>query len=201
MGQRIDGTENRMPSGLIQLSLPAPPSLETALGYDGCARHVGFYWSAAAEELAWDDGKSSVIGANWSAWTSFIRHPVIAHIVANFRLGSTEIQAEHMLLVDRKRRSLHIGTTEVATATLAAQWKGATLPWAGNGYGTRTTRGTVSNRNSEDNHFAPEVFTVTAKMQAELQAVAELQLWMDRELTSKKRVFWLHVLPGGRSGR
>jgi len=37
-------------SNLEALRIPVPPMLEEALGYDGSARWVAFYWTPAGDE-------------------------------------------------------------------------------------------------------------------------------------------------------
>src|SRR6266487_352302 len=53
-------------AGLILLHVPVPPMpmLEKAIGYNGDARFVSFYWTPGGDETYYDDGQSAGTG-NW----------------------------------------------------------------------------------------------------------------------------------------
>ena len=55
----------------ILLALPVPPMLEAALGYDGPARWVGFWWEPCGDTARWSDGRVAA-GADWYAWRTFV---------------------------------------------------------------------------------------------------------------------------------
>ncbi len=98
---------------LIRLLAPVPPMLEEALGYYGKAGLVAFYWARCGDELASIDSLGNgYVGANWNAWLVFVRHPAIAPFLSLFDLGSSEDEAKHWLLLDRKQRAFYIGTAE-----------------------------------------------------------------------------------------
>ena len=59
---------------LTYLKVPVPPNLEEALGYDGKARYVAFYWEPAGDEAMFDDGRIST-EADWRALLIYLRHP------------------------------------------------------------------------------------------------------------------------------
>ncbi|HZA28988.1 MAG TPA: hypothetical protein VE735_05250 [Gammaproteobacteria bacterium] len=105
---------------LIRLiNIPVPPVLEQALGYDGKARYVAFYWELAGDELAWADDRVSIIGANWHAWLMYIQHPSVAHCLEPYELGNSDESARHWLLLDRQERILYVGTTPDVACFLA----------------------------------------------------------------------------------
>ena len=51
---------------LTPLKAPIPPQLKEALGYEGDARFVAFYWSPDGDEAMYDDGQTSGDGDWWS---------------------------------------------------------------------------------------------------------------------------------------
>src|SRR2546428_14092251 len=59
--------------GLTPLMVPVPPMLEQAIGYEGDARFVSFYWTPGGDEADYDDGQS---GGNrhWPGAFVFIHH-------------------------------------------------------------------------------------------------------------------------------
>jgi hypothetical protein len=107
-------------SNLIPLiNIPVPPMLEQALGYEGQHRYVAFWWEPAGDELAWDDGQSGVVGANWHAWLIYEQHPRVAPHLESYQLGNSDEPARHWLLLDRQERMLYVGTTPDVTRFLA----------------------------------------------------------------------------------
>jgi hypothetical protein len=107
-------------SNLIPLiNIPVPSMLEQALGYEGQHRYVAFWWEPAGDELAWDDGQSGVVGANWHAWLTYVQHPHITPYLEPYELGSSDEPAQHWLLLDRQERVLYVGTVNDAASFLA----------------------------------------------------------------------------------
>lgn len=90
------------------LNIPVPPMLEEALGYQGKARWVVFYWTPCGDELRYNDGTTEADGS-WHAWLAFKRHPCIAPHLEPYHLGSSEEEARHWLLLDRESRTLYVG--------------------------------------------------------------------------------------------
>lgn len=94
-----DAREASLPWAALDLTLP--PELALAFGYRGDARFVGFRWSPLGDQLAYSDGVSSGTGEGW-AFLAFKRHRHIAPLLEPFALGSSETDATHWLLIDRK---------------------------------------------------------------------------------------------------
>lgn len=109
-------------AGLIRVLAPVPPMLEEAIGYDGSARLVAFYWQPAGDECTWDDGRCSVCGANWGAWLAYIQHPTVWPHLLPYDLGSSEALAEHWLVLDRAERRLYAGPWRAAAEMLRHQY-------------------------------------------------------------------------------
>jgi len=64
-------------NSLTALPIPVPPQLETALGYEGDARFVAFYWEPAGDEAMYDDGRISGTGC-WTGYLAYVDHPAVA---------------------------------------------------------------------------------------------------------------------------
>ncbi len=88
------------------LPVPVAPMLESAIGYDGEARFVGFYWMPAGDEAMVDDGERSHDG-NWRAYLAYIRHPRVRLALVDYDVGSSEYPAKHWLVLDRRERRLY----------------------------------------------------------------------------------------------
>lgn len=109
------------PTDLIALDLPVPPMLETALGYDGPARWVSFWWEMIGDEARWGDGRLE-LRADWHAWRIFTEHHTVLAALAPYNLGSSHSRAIDRLVLDRGERWLYVAQSEVARAFLDAQW-------------------------------------------------------------------------------
>lgn len=94
--------------GVVRLDVPVPPDLETVLGYEGQQRWVGFWWEPAGDELAWSDGASSTVGADWAAWQLWTEHPRVAPALDGYDFGSSDADGRHMLLLDREERAVYV---------------------------------------------------------------------------------------------
>src|SRR5438552_18817678 len=88
---------------MIQLPIGAPPSLEAALGVEGDARYFGMYWTPAGDEAIVETGASSYDGY-WPAYQIFVAHAYVQPHLRLYRLGSSDDEAHHMLIVDRETR-------------------------------------------------------------------------------------------------
>jgi hypothetical protein len=138
------------PSPLIHLQIPVPPMLEAALGYEGNARYVAFYWQPAGDEVMYDDGQVNGDG-DWWAWVEFENHrTVISHLwlpcpwcdgvgttnqlesdhcdfchgagLLPINLGSSDFEADHWLILDRQERQLYVAPVATARRFLQEQW-------------------------------------------------------------------------------
>jgi len=114
-------TSRETQPSLTRIMAPVPPMLEEAIGYDGGALLVAFYWQPAGDECTWDDGRCSVWGANWGAWLAYTQHPAVWPHVLPYDLGSSDAPAEHWLVLDRQERQLYAGPWRAAAEALRHQ--------------------------------------------------------------------------------
>ena len=135
---------------LTYLKVPVPPNLEEALGYDGKARYVAFYWEPAGDEAMFDDGRIST-EADWRALLIYLRHPTTEPLfvlscwecqgrgttnqlenepcptcggagVLPFNIGNSEQEADYWLILDRQERKLYTAPVATACRFLQKQW-------------------------------------------------------------------------------
>ncbi len=116
---------------LTPLDAPVPPMLEAAIGYDGPARWVAFFWQSAGDEACWDDGRSSLCGANWGAYLAYTQHRAVWPHLALYDFGSSDEPARHWLVLDRETRRLYAAPWDVAAAALHLQERSDPLPTLG----------------------------------------------------------------------
>jgi hypothetical protein len=95
--------------GLIPLPIPAPPSLEGALGYGGEARYLAIWWNAAADEAMWSDGRTTTDGW-WQGFLTYVQHPQVESYLEPYDLVSSEEPAAYYLLLDLVEHQAYIGT-------------------------------------------------------------------------------------------
>jgi|GEM_PF-653117 len=107
--------------GLTLLAVPVPPMLEKAIGYDGDARFVSFYWMPGGDEAYYDDGQRAGTG-NWQGYLAFVQHPTVHPEIAHYQLGSSDSEAHHSLVLDRQERKLYVSSMKYARTFLAHQW-------------------------------------------------------------------------------
>lgn len=107
-----------IPPDFVALGLEVPPMLEAALGYEGPARWVGFFWQY--DDARAHDGRFD-LPADWYAWRVFTEHLTVMAVLAPFDFGGG-IEGTHMLLLDRADRRLYAVATATALPFLAAQW-------------------------------------------------------------------------------
>ena len=98
------------PGELVRLPLPCPPQLIELSGYPGAGRLVALWWSPFGDELMICDGTLIETGW-WRGWLCFCQHPLAHLFLEPYRLGDSDDEGEHRLLVDR-----HLGTLEVGVA-------------------------------------------------------------------------------------
>ncbi|MEA3409933.1 MAG: hypothetical protein U9R74_00115 [Pseudomonadota bacterium] len=99
--------------------VPVPPMLERALGYDGYADLVAFWWSLLDDELCYADGVTEIRGANRDAWLDYVNHPAVAPQLHPYDFGSRDVDAAHRLLLDRRDRRIAITDPITAVIVLA----------------------------------------------------------------------------------
>ena len=88
------------PGELVRLPLPCPPQLIELSGYTGGARLVALWWSPFGDELMISDGTLTETG-RWRGWLCFCGHPLARLFLEPYRLGDSDDEGEHRLLVDR----------------------------------------------------------------------------------------------------
>ncbi len=135
---------------LTPLTAPVPPQFEGALGYEGDARYVAFYWQPVGDELMCDDGQVAADG-NWWAWIDFVNHPAVYHHLLlpcprcrgvgttnqlenepctvcdgagrlPLNLGNSDEEATHWLILDRQERKLYVAPVATGRRFLQEQW-------------------------------------------------------------------------------
>src|SRR5207244_490402 len=105
---------------MIQLPIGAPASLEAALGVEGDARYFGMYWTPAGDEAIVDTGASSYDGY-WPAYQIFVAHAYVQPHLRPYRLGSSDDEARHMLIVNRATRDVFVAEQHEGRAFLRTQ--------------------------------------------------------------------------------
>lgn len=102
------------------LSVPVPPMLERAIGYDGQSHLAAFSWGSG-DEVCHTDGRCAAYG-EWDAFLLLIQHPTVAPALLAYDFGSSESEAVHWLLLDRDRRQLSVAPVAAAQQLLKGQW-------------------------------------------------------------------------------
>ena len=108
------------PGELVRLPLPCPPQLVELSGYSGGARLIAVWWSAFGDELMISDGTLTETG-RWRGWLCFCQHPLARLFLEPYRLGDSEDEGEHRLLVDRYLGTLDVGLARDVEQLLATQ--------------------------------------------------------------------------------
>jgi len=106
-----------------QLPAPTPPDnlLARAVGYDGDASLVGLYWVPGIDEAMITDGRVTFDG-HFLGYLDYARHPLVAPILWQWNLGSSEDEATHWLLLDRAAQTLSVAPRAEAERLLREQW-------------------------------------------------------------------------------
>ncbi|CUS04219.2 protein of unknown function [Candidatus Promineifilum breve] len=104
-----------------------PAEFWPALGYEGEARYVAIWWERGGDEAAWSDGRLSVVGAGWAAYLELIRANfevgwAAGWLVREGRLGSSDDEATHRLVIDREKECAWFVPFEEAREVLQTQW-------------------------------------------------------------------------------
>jgi hypothetical protein len=108
------------PGELVRLALPCPPQLVELSGYDGTARLIALWWSPLGDELMVSDGTVTMAG-RWRGWVCFCEHPLVSLFLEPYRLGHSDDEGEHQLLVDRYFGTLEVGLARDVEQLLATQ--------------------------------------------------------------------------------
>ena len=103
------------------LTILVPPQFEAAVGYHGDARYVAIHWTPCGDEAVYDDGRISGTG-HWTGYLAWVRHPAVALELAPFHLGSSDSEATHWLVIDRRTRKAFVAPSQEARRVLHNQW-------------------------------------------------------------------------------
>jgi len=102
-----------------------PRNLHRAIGYDGPARWLALWWEPAGDELAWSDGASTFVGANWIVAQPWLRGPVavdLAHYgMDSWCYGSSDTVPTHRLILDLANQEAYIAPVDQARAWIESQ--------------------------------------------------------------------------------
>lgn len=85
---------------LIPLEIPMPPGLAAVFGYRSNARFVGFHWEPSGDDVIFDDGRLLGTGDGW-AFLAYRNHHTVASHLEPYNLGYSDVEAEHVLVLDR----------------------------------------------------------------------------------------------------
>ena len=107
----------------FSLHVPVPPQLEAAVEYHGDARYLAIYWTPAGDEAMVTDGRTTHDGC-WWGYQAFVDHPLMMLALAGqpYDLGSSETDATHWLVIDRKTRTIALAPRPQAEAFLTQQY-------------------------------------------------------------------------------
>jgi hypothetical protein len=108
------------PGEVVRLPLPCPPQLIELSGYDSAGRLLALWWSPFGDELMISDGTLTMTG-RWRGWLCFCGHPLVRVFLEPYRLGDSDDEGEHRLLVDRYLGTLDVGLTRDVEQLLATQ--------------------------------------------------------------------------------
>jgi hypothetical protein len=108
------------PGEFVRLALPCPPQLVELVGYDGPGRLIALWWCPVGDQLMLSDGMMTATG-NWRGWLWFCEHPLVRVFLEPYRLGDSEDEAEHRLLVNRSLGTLEVGLARDVEQLLATQ--------------------------------------------------------------------------------
>jgi hypothetical protein len=96
--------------------------LAYAIGYEGNAHYVSFYWEPGGDEAMYDDGRRGGTG-HWDAYLTFIQHRRVRVGLGRyfFTLGSSDDEATHCLVLDSVEQTFRVMTRAEARTFLDAQ--------------------------------------------------------------------------------
>lgn len=127
-----------------------PDEFWSAFGYEGQARFVGMFWTPFGDEAVYNDGRVEADGC-WQAYTMLLEHPTNAELLRypcwvcrgrgttndlenepcdecdgvgtlEYSLGSSELQATHMLIADQEQGQVYVTPTWAGERFLREQW-------------------------------------------------------------------------------
>ena len=109
----------------VHILCSIPRNLPRAIGYDGPARWLAVWWEPAGDELAWSDGVSTFVGANWIVAQPWLRGPVAVDL-AHYQLdswcyGSSDALPTHWLILDIPNEETYVAPVDQARAWIESQ--------------------------------------------------------------------------------
>ena len=102
----------------MRLALHCPPQLVELSGYVGASRLIALWWSPCGDELMGSDGTLTATGS-WRGWLCFCDHALVRLFLEPYRLGDSDDDGEHRLLVDRYLGTLDVGLARDVEQLLA----------------------------------------------------------------------------------
>lgn len=163
---------------MTELDIAVPPQLEQAVGLpDTPARYFAIFWHPCGDEAEYDDGRSSGTG-NWTGYLAYVRHPAVALALAPFNLGSSDAEAVHSLLIDRRERKASVGPAREVARFLREQWLESP---AGPVVLSEEQIAEIMRRLDEEfrSRPMPSMQQVMAAMQEQRRLEAEMVAWLD----------------------
>ncbi len=111
---------------MARLCIPVPPAsiLERAVGYQNQknARYLALWWEPCGDEVMVSDGMVSFTG-HWPGYLAYVQHPLVAPVLANYNLGSSEDFATHRLMINLDTRQAYVALAAKADRILSLQWE------------------------------------------------------------------------------
>lgn len=163
---------------MTELDIPVPPQLEAAVGLpDTPARYFAIYWHPCGDEAEYDDGRGSGT-ACWSGYLAYVRHPAAALALAPYHLGSSDEEAAHRILVDRRERKASVGTSREVARFLREQWEESP---AGPVVLSEEQVAEIMRRLEQDfmSRPMPTMEQIMAAMREQRRLEAEMTAWLD----------------------
>jgi hypothetical protein len=156
----------------VRLPLALPPVLCEAAGYTRSARYVALYWTPFGDGLMYTDGELTATGS-WPAWSTLCAHQLGRALLAPYRLGSSESDAEQWLLANRWQHTLDVGLALDVRQLLATQ--PSELAAATEILGAERTRTLIEEQLRHPR--IPDVQEIQARLERSRTLVEELARW------------------------
>jgi hypothetical protein len=134
---------------------------------------------AAGDELAYSDATITASGY-WPAWLAFCEHPLGRVLLEPYRLGSSDAEAEHWLLVDRWQSTLDVGLARDVRQLLVTQ--PSELGAAARILGTQRIGALIEAQLQR--RAAIDGREIAARLAASQRLVADLKAWLDAAAAS-----------------
>lgn len=163
---------------MVRVPLPLPPMLMEALGYEGGARHVGFWWSPPDGAVRWSDGATAATGYALG-WQELLAHPAGRRALGPYDLGVGSSGGRHRLLADRWEESLDVGLPEDVDGLLATQ--PSVIAMAVDEVGEEAVREAIQEAIERAGKRSPEEVRVAveAHRRRERELASALRAWLD----------------------